>query len=210
MEFIKDIKTLEEFQDLLSGTEFYRLATDAIPRIQNENTTFYFEMNLDNYYAVNIKKKMLHLGPADKNQVKDVLFHYINVNRLLWIYRAKFNYSMSSEEIIAIVPNISVIFSRNKYQKLLESETREAFIDNLKNYGFINPGDPEHFNIEKEMYLTLLKKGKSYLTGYPFGLGVFLSFFILNMIHVKNLITALEGKKFNVDIAKLMEMLVYD
>ncbi len=210
MEFIKDVKTLEEFQELLSGSEYYRLASDAIPRIENENTTFYYEMNLDNYFAVNIKKKISRLGPNEKKLIGDVFFHYLNINRLLWIYRAKFNYSMSNEEIIAIVPNIPILFSKNKYQKLLDAETKEIYIGYLNDFRFLEEGGPDHLNLEKEMFIKLFKKAKSYLIGYPFSLGVFLGFFILNIIHVKNLITALEGKKLNIDTAKIMDMLIYD
>ena len=210
MEFIKGIKTLDEFQNLLGGTEYYRLASDAIPRIKNENTTFYFEMNLDNYYANSIKKQISRLGPDEKKQIKNIFFYYLNISRLLWIYRAKFNFSMSNEEIIAIVPNIPVIFSKSAYHSLLDSETKENFIEKLKNLGFLEVRDPDHFNLEKEMYFQLMKKGKSCLVGNPFSLSVFLGFFILNIIHVRNLITALEAKKLGVDAAKIMEMLVYD
>jgi vacuolar-type H+-ATPase subunit C/Vma6 len=209
MEFVKDIKTLEEFHELLSGTEYYRLATDAIPRIESENTTFYFEMNLDNYYANNIKKKVSKLGPDEKQQVKNIFYYYMNVNRLLWIYRAKFNYSMSNEEIIAIVPNIQVIFNKAQYQALLDSETKEDYIENLKKSGFLEIRNPDHFDLEREMHYQLLIKGKSCLSGYPFSLGVFLGFFVLNIIHVKNLITVLEAKKLDIDPARVMDLLIY-
>ncbi len=210
LEFVKDVKTLEELQEFLSGTDYYRLALDALPRISEEKNTFYFEINLDNFYALNLKKKMIHLGVNEKREIKDLFFHYLNVNRILWIYRAKYNYSLSNEEIIATVPNILGVMSKMRYQKLLDSETNEMFIDNLKTYGLLETRNPVNFNLEKEIYYKLLKKGKEYLIGLPFSLGVFLGFYILHTIHVKNMITIMEGKKMNIDNEKILEMLIFD
>ncbi len=210
MEFVKSIKSLNEFQELLSGTEYYRLYSSALPRIESEKTTFYFEMNLDNNYIYNLKKKMVHIGKAEKKQIKDIFYHYLNLNRILWIYRAKFNYSLSSEEIIANVPNISGVFSKFKYFRLLDAETKEMFIEILEDNGLIDVRSSGTVSIERDMYHKLFRKCRGYLVGSPFSLGVFLGFYVMNIIHVKNLITILEGKKLNINNAKIMEMLVFD
>jgi vacuolar-type H+-ATPase subunit C/Vma6 len=210
LEFVKEIKSLGEFVNLLSGTEYYRLASSALPRIENEKTTFYFEMNLDNYYIYNLKKKMVHLGKKEKQQIREIFFLYLNLNRILWVYRAKFNYSLSSEEIIATVPNIPGVFSKLKYQKLLDAETKEMFIEILADNSLIdlrNTGEPK---IERDMYHKLLRKCSSFLVGSPFSLGVFMGFYVMNIIQVKNLITILEGKKQNLNNAEIMEMLVFE
>jgi V/A-type H+-transporting ATPase subunit C len=209
LSLVKDVKTLDELQDFLSGTPYYRLALDSFPRLKEEKDSFYFEMSLDNYYARRLKKKMSSLLPADSKDVKGVLFYFLEMNRILWIYRAKFYYQLQREETAAMLPNILKVLSKNLYEELLGAESEEAFVNLLREHGFLEKEKAEgDFSLEKEVGFHLAKRARKHLGGSPFSVGVLLSFVVLHNINVKNLVLLMESKRMKVENEKLMKMLV--
>lgn len=209
-DLVRDLKTLDDLQEFLSGTDYYRLAQDSLPRVKEENNAFYFEMNLDNFYAQNLKKKIVFLSPGDKAVIKNLFFYYTEMIRVLWIYRAKFNYQMTSEEIIAIIPNVSLVLSQHRYEKLLATESREDYVKTLARYKLIRGSGDKNpdTNIETEVYRSISVRAKKYVNGNPFNLGVLLGFVILQEINVRNLTVLLQGKKQKLDGETLQKMLV--
>ncbi len=209
IEMVKDLKTLEELQEFLGGTDYYRLAQDSLPRVKEENNAFYFEMNLDNYYALNLKKQYSHLSLKDKKVAQELIFFFLEINRILWIYRSRFNYGMQTEQVISLIPNILNVLSRKRYEKLIESEKADDFVANLKTFKFVQRDYSEDYLLEKEMYKNLSDKARGYLRGTPFSLAVFLGFIILHFLSVRNLIMLLESKKLNVSIEKIKDLLAF-
>lgn len=209
-ELVKDIRTLDDLQEFLSGTAYYRLALDSLPRVKEEMNAFYFEMNLDNFYAQNLKKKLTFVPPGDKKVVKGLFFYYLETLRVLWIYRAKFNFKLTSEEIIAIIPNLSLVLTQHRYDALLSAETPEDYIKALRRYRFLPEiADKDaDISLETAVFRALFVRAKKYLTGNPFNLGVLLSFVILQDINVRNVTVLLQAKKLKVETEKITGMLV--
>lgn len=208
IELVKDLKTIDELQEFLSRTDYFRLGQDSLPRVKEEKNTFYFEMNLDNFYAINLKKKLGPLPSSDKKDVKSLLFFFLEINRIIWIYRAKFVYGMTNEAVVSMIPNILNLLSRRQYSQLLESEKNEDFISNLKQFKYILAENLEGINLEREINKTLLKRARKHLRGNPFSLGVFLGFIILHFISVKNLTMIIEAKKLELSIDKISNSLI--
>ena len=209
-ELVKDIKSLDDLQEFLGGTDYYRLALDSLSRVKEENNAFYFEMNLDNYYAQNLKKKLTFVPPGDKRVVKGLFFYYLEMLRVLWIYRAKFNYKLTSEEIIAIIPNLSLALTQHKYDELLGAETAEDYIKLLRKFRCLPESDKETAQgLETQLYRNLAFRAKKYLAGNPFNLGVLLGFVALQEINVRNTTVLLQSKKLKMDPDKITGLLVW-
>lgn len=209
-ELMKDIKSLDDLQEFLSGTDYYRMALDSLPRVKEENNAFYFEMNLDNFYAQNLKKKLTFVPPGDKKVVKGLFFYYLEMLRILWIYRAKFNFKLTTEEIIALIPNLSLVLTQHRYDELLASETPEDYIKIMRRLRFLPAAtdkDPNQ-SLETQVFRMLSARAKKHLTGNPFNLGVLLGFVILQDINVKNVTVLLQSKKLKYDTEKVASMLV--
>lgn len=209
IEFVKNIRTLDDLVEFLSGTEYYRLALDGFERVREERTTFYFEMNLDNYYAQSLKKKMATLAFQDRKSVRDLLFYHLEMLRLLWIYRAKFNYGIGPEQILAILPNVFHFIPKNRYQRILNAGTPGEFIDAARYAGLIpRQADVSPDNLERAVYAAIHRRARKAVGGSPFSLGVFLGFLLLQMINVRNHIVILEGKRLKVPSGRIRDLLV--
>lgn len=194
-EFIKDLKSIDDFQEFLIGTEYYRLALDSFPRVKEEKNNFFFEINLDNYFTLKIVNSYKNLKIYDKEPVRSLLLFFLECNRIISISRAKFLYKMSSEEIVAIIPNLIGIINNEIYEQLVLSEDRESFLNLLKKINFISKTIESNVSIERELYKSLKNKAKKAISSLPFSLNVFLGFIILNIINIRNWIVILESKR---------------
>lgn len=206
-DFMKDIRTLDELQDFLSGTEYYRLAQDSLPRVKEENSTFYLEMNLDNYYAMNLKKKSASMSFQDKKEVKELFFYTLEMERIVWIYRAKFNYELNREEILSLIPNVFNLLTQARYIALIDSENKETFIGNLKSFGLLKEVK-EGLSLETLVELTKKDRAKKHMSGIPFRIGILLSFVLLHQINIKNIIILLESKRVNLSTEEISSLLI--
>jgi len=210
LSFVKNIKSLDDFLDFLSGTEYYNLAFNSFPAIKENGETFHFEMDLDNFYLMKLKAAMSKMGNKEKKEINETFLFYLNLLRLVWIYRARFNYQLSVEETISILPNIIGIIPDKQYRGIIESETGEVFIQKIRNFNFFNKikGVIDGKSLERNVFYILLMKVRKLITGLPFRLSAFLSFYILHIISIRNIITLIEGKRNNYSEAKLRDLLI--
>jgi len=205
MELVKDLRNLDEFQDFLSGSIYYRLAVDSLPRVKEESRTFYFEMNLDNFFAMNINKKLSGLSVTDKKDVKDILLYYLQMKRLKWIYRAKFSYKLTAVDILSMIPNVFSYLNDKEYETLAQAENEAVFITFLKEHRFIISEKGAEANLEKEINIKTYQRVKKALCGTPFRLGVFTGFIIAQTFNVRKMIALLESRRLKVDPGKVSE-----
>jgi vacuolar-type H+-ATPase subunit C/Vma6 len=208
LELVKDIRSLDELQDFLSGTDYYRLAADSFPRVKEEGKTFFFEMNLDNYFAQSLKKKVASLPPMERKSVKDIVAYYLEMNRIMWIYRARYNFGMTASETMSIVPRVFEFLREKQYEELMHAESIQGFIAILKQVGFIDDEKTAEANLERELHRKVLLKAHRGFTGIPFKLGALLAFSVYHMVHARNMVTILEGRRLGVSFDDVKQLLV--
>lgn len=208
IETVRDLRTFEEFQEFLRRTEYYDLAVKTFPNVIDTGNTFFWEISLENLYAQQLKRAAMKLSRANSNAVDRLLFFSMEVNRYMRIYRLRFDYEMSIEETMTLIPNIFKTLSRRKYQDLVSSETPAAFLENISNMGIISEPVTDVALLENALNKAIIKRTHRYLGGIPFQFGIFLSFIILKSMDVRKYIILLEGKRAGID-RKILENLLY-
>lgn len=204
-ESVKDIHSLDEFQDFLSGTDYYRLAADTFPRIKEEQKTFFFEINLDNFFARSLKNQFDRLAGHDRSDARQTIMLYMDIQRIVWIYRARFHYEMSPSDTIAVLPNLTGLLNRKIYDALIASDSTETFIGILDKAGYLDSIRDNGF--EQRLYRKLFTRMKRIRSGLPFRAGILLEFLIRHELNVKNWIMVLELKKRGMDTARIKSRL---
>ena len=207
-ESLREVKTLEDFRELLRGTEYYKISESVFPRVVEEQSPFYWEMYLDNYYARNLKTAASKLNMDGKKSVHGIIFRQMEVNRIIWMFRLRFIYKLGVEEVLANVPNILSVITSAQYHTLLDSTSEEEFFQNLTKLKMIEKPVNSAIEMEKELNRDLLKKVKKFSGGIPFTMGVTLCFLVLKTINIRNYIVLLEGKKAGISKEKISSMLI--
>jgi V/A-type H+/Na+-transporting ATPase subunit C len=206
METVKEINSLDMLKEFLRHTEYYRLADEAFPRIKDEGNTFYWEMELDNYYARKLKESTDRLAATDKKAVVDLVFYGLEMKRLLWLYRVRYHYNMSVAEAVTLIPNTLHVLSKTRYKRLASMHSPAEFLQAIKDWGIISETVETITALEQTMNKSLRDKISKYLRGSPFSFGVFLAFIMLKQLNIKTFIILLEGKRNHIDKESLERM----
>ena len=206
METVKEIRSLDMLKEFLRYSEYYSLADKAFERVKDDGNSFYWEMELDNYYARKLMDSATKLAAADKKAVVDLVFYDLEMKRLLWLYRVRYHYNMSVEDAVSLIPNTLRVLSKSRYKHLASMQTPAEFLQAIKNWGIISGKADSIVALEQTMTKSLGKRISKYLRGSPFSLGVFLSFIMLKQLNIKTFIILLEGKRNHIDKESLERM----
>jgi vacuolar-type H+-ATPase subunit C/Vma6 len=208
-EVMRDVKSLDLFKEFLRNTEYYPLAANAFNRIKETGSVFHWEMELDNYHALKLYDAARRLKGEDFNAVKKLIFFSEEMKRLVWLYRVRFHYRMTTEEAMTLVPNIFGVLSKNRYRTLASLTRAPEFFTLLEEWRIIREPVTTIVELEKVMNRMLTERTVSYLEGNPFSFGLFLSFFVLKRQNIKTFIILLEGKRNNLSKTALERILIY-
>ncbi|NPV01670.1 MAG: V-type ATPase subunit [Brevinematales bacterium] len=208
IETVRDLRTFEEFQEFLRRTDYHDLAVKTFPNVIETGNTFFWEVSLDNFYAQHLRGIAQKMSRSNKSAIERLLFFSMEVNRFMRIYRLRFEYQLSIEETMTIIPNIFKSLSRRKYQELVSSETPAAFLENISHMGILAEPVTDIALLENALNKAIVKRTHRYLGGIPFQFGIFLSFIILKSMDVRKYIILLEGKRAGID-RKILENLLY-
>lgn len=206
IENMKNLKSLADLQEYLSGSEYFRIAQDTFPRIEESGNTFFFEINLDNLLASRLAKKAETLPASDRKVLRETLLAHFQGERFLWAGRCRFLYGFSTEGTLALLPNHFKLVSSPEYLRILSITDAGEYYEALKKRRFISEGsnDPE-----TALWINTMKKGRKSFGGGPFGPGVLFGFWLLYLVFIRNLTTLLEGQKMEWPTADYLPHLVW-
>lgn len=208
LETIRNFSSLDDFQEFLRNTEYYEISRETFPRVKEQNNTFYWEMLLDNFFAYRLRKSADSLANPARKAVEELFFHSLEMTRLMWLYRMRFNYRFGMEECLSYIPNILKVLSRNRYLQLLEADTPDVFISLLYQWKLIPDNAEGVMDLQMQMNLGIRQRAAAYLRGDPFSFGIFLAFLLLKSQNIRWLIVLLEGKQAGLNQSTLARMLV--
>lgn len=210
LEFVRDIDSLDGFLDFLSGTEYYRIAKNTLPRVNETNEPLFFDVALDNYFVEMLNRFYTGLSFIEKIKVRALLLYFFESKRISAIYRAKFFFGINKNECMVLVPRILDIFSPLRYEMLLEAKTEEEFIKLLLEWRYITIEDFSAKELLEYYFLKeLLRRARKGMRSGPFDLSFTLSFFILHYINVKNWSVLIQSKKEGIEKEDAMRFLFY-
>ncbi|MEJ5284221.1 MAG: V-type ATPase subunit [Brevinematales bacterium] len=210
-DFLRNVNSIDEFLDFMSGTEYYSIAKDTFPRVLETRTTFFFDIAIDNYMVAMLKRFYDSLSIFEKGGIEKLFFYFLESKRILSLYRAKFLFNLGKNECMVLLPELLGVLSTTRYEMLLEAESEEKFINLLVEWKIISTKTKEENYedyLEYHFFKELRKRAKSGMKKGGFSISFFLSFFLLHYLNEKNWIALLEAKKEGINIEDTMKFLV--
>lgn len=210
-DFLRNINSIDEFLDFMSGTEYYSIAKDTFPRVIETRTTFFFDIAIDNYMVAMLKRFYDSLSIFEKSGIEKLFFYFLESKRILSLYRAKFLFNLGKNECMVLLPELLGVLSSTRYEMLLEAESEEKFINLLVEWKIISTKTKEENYedyLEYYFFKELNKRAKNGMKKGGFSISFFLSFFLLHYLNEKNWIALLEAKKEGINIEDTMKFLV--
>ncbi len=192
-------RSMEEYIRQLKDTEFYPL----FAKLQNNLVTnpFDYEMQLDIYYFKRMWKIRGKL--VSGNTLKTVtnrLGAEIDMLNIMWIYRAKVMYDISSAELLSYIIPVNFKLSKEQLLKLVKSSTIEEFTNILKTtyYSDFVPSLSEG-TIENTYHNLMDKIYKENKAKYPASMSTVNYYLHQKETEIARLTTALECIRYKLD-----------
>jgi len=206
----------EEIEALLNETPYASIVRKHSRTVENEKTLFPLEVAFDQYYYANLIRTAEKLKPSDRKIILRLIGVEIDLQNINWIIRFKSFYNLPLEEIIACtIPRGYTVGEKAMHEAYTSQDATELLLGSVKKrYPALQPLLTSEASdtysrlllIEKILDQILLFEVQRALAGYPFTIGIILSYFILKKNEVKKIQTVLNAKQYNLPEERMKDI----
>lgn len=202
-------KNLAEFTANLAGTPYYSLLMQL--NSQEDLTIFDYEMHLDFLYFQTLwRTKNKQLKHKEQQMITQCFGSRLDMLNIQWIYRCIRYYSMTPEEITALLIPVSYRLKPEQTAKLVSCASPEEFFTVLKTtyYGTLKLADfeeqpnPEKLSrqvVERIHHLTALRE--------PYSAASLNSYLYFKELEIHRIITIIESIRYGLGQQQILNRL---
>ena len=202
-------KNLDQIILLLDKTPYKKPLLEAKKNFEEKNSTFYLESSLDIDYYERLISAGKKLSTSDRKIIEKILGATIDIENISLLFRSKKYYSLSAETLSEwVIPygkwkskdKIINAYSDEEFLNVLKGISKESFIDKKLDEKDIN-------FIESFLKGIIIKEIRKCLSGFPFTIGIPLSYLILKEKETEFIISLLYAKRYNWEKNKIISLL---
>lgn len=203
--YLTSSKDLEELVNRLKGSIYYNGLKNLIKDVDKKGL-FRVETELDFIYFSSIRKQLKHLDKENKEVVYEIIGLEADLLNLSWIYRGKKFFNIPPEELFNYTIYDGYKLSKESLRKLCYVTTLEEFHNIIENtpYGCIYKKDDSSI-IEKSEREFQKKYFNKFLRENRTNFSMIMSYLILYRIEIRDIISIVEQKRYEVDINEGMK-----
>lgn len=214
---IVNAENFNEIAGVCEGTPYHEIIIKYSPTVESKGSLFRMEIAFDHFYYANLLAAIKKLDRRDRDIAFRLAGVEIDLQNLNWILRFRNFYDLPLEAVMAaIVPggfnldkstlnqlynaqNVTYVlqgFVKNKYpglSALLSSQT---------------PDSTSRLLLIRRILEEIIKSEVHHiLVGYPFTIGIILSYFILKRNELKKVRTILNAKYYHLEQERIESMI---
>ncbi len=174
--------------------------------VEKTQSLFALEIAFDRFYYQNILNETAHLSQTDRRVVERLIGVEIDLLNIYWITRYIGFYNISSDRLHTIILPGGHNLSAGTIEDALRAENVAHFLQTLlkSNYPGVSMllSADTHDNtsrlllIERLLEQIMIHEVKKTLSGYPFTIGIILSYYLLKRNEVRKIQTILNAKQY--------------
>lgn len=199
-ESLLSAKNLDDLFERMKETLYYDHIKNLIKDISKKGL-FRIETELDLVYFMTLRKELKRLDKENAELISEIMGAEADLINLSWIYRGRQFYQIPSDELFNYTVYDWNKLSKDKLKALCYASTMEDFknIIDKTPYGFIyeNPHpniiERKEREFQKNYFSKILREGKM-------NFGSLIAYLVLNRIELKNIISIVEEKRYDMDI----------
>ncbi|MCL5674770.1 MAG: V-type ATPase subunit [Candidatus Omnitrophica bacterium] len=177
---------------ILSDTPYKKPLDDAKTMFADTNSVFFLEAYLDKDYFVRLVSAIKQLSFNDKNIANRIIGAMIDMENLNWLIRAKKYYSLEREEIDRWLIKGGILTNNDFVSVFLAGGIKSVY-----NVSLASLTEKNEYRLGIYLHEILAGEIKKILSGYPFTLGIILSYVLLKTREIKNVISIINAKIYN-------------
>jgi V/A-type H+-transporting ATPase subunit C len=217
IERIVNAENFNEIVQALSATPYGAIIEKHSDSVISDGTLFRLEIALDHYYYSSLVSAVESLDSRDKKKAQRIIGVEIDLVNINWIIRFKRFYNLPLEEVMSfIIPggfNISEELFKDVYtsqapMRILQDIVRSDY-PGLETLLSSQATDSlsRLFLIERVLEQVLLHETRRMLLGYPFTIGIVLSYFIFKKNEIKKVRAILNAKQYRIPEERIKDLI---
>lgn len=178
--------------------------------VEQNGTLFYLEIALDHFYYRNLIESAGKLDITDRRETLRLVGFEIDLQNINWIIRLKNFYKLSFEQAFThLIPggfnlgseSMREVFSIQNLPSILGDMVKRGYpgLSTLVASAKGSDSTSKLLLVERVLSQIMQHEVQKILAGYPFTIGILLSYFILKRNEIKKVITILNAKMYNLD-----------
>lgn len=199
-DYLLALKNVDEVVEGLKGSIYYKNLKNLAKSTSDEGL-FKIETELDFVYFSAVRRELKHLDNENKEVVCSIIGMEADLLNLGWIYRGKAFYKVPPDELFNYLIYNSHKLSKEMLRKLCYTSNMEEFRSLIEKTPYASIYEKDDSNlIEKREREFQKKYFKKILRENKTNIGMVMSYFIYYKIEMKDIISIIEQKRYDIDI----------
>lgn len=209
--------TSEDVADVLIGTPYREIVGSNTAEMEARSSLFPIEAELDKHFYREMNRAVEELDARDRDVAQRILGIEVDLANVEWIVRYKVYYDLPAEEAIERTLPYGRTVDRTTLQESYRSTNPAEKLSSILRdrnpalsamYQSGGGGESTRLSmLESLMNELLLHEVHRVLGGYPFTIGVVLSYFVLKQTEIRRIMTVLNAKYYDIDEERIGRLL---
>jgi V/A-type H+-transporting ATPase subunit C len=203
---IVNAENFENIVELLSGTPYGGIVERYSDNVRERGSLFFLEVALDHHFYANLEKQVENLNKRDRKEAHRLIGVEIDLLNMGWLFRLKKFRELDDKTVLSLVVPNGLNLGESELKQAFSSQDMAAVINNVVKSGY--PGLSSLLSMgrsdsvarlalfERILDRILLHEIRRIMTGYPFTIGIILSYFLLKTNEIKKVRTILNAKQY--------------
>jgi V/A-type H+-transporting ATPase subunit C len=217
IDIILNANNFDEIAGVCEGTPYSQIIRKYSHTVESKGSLFRMEIAFDHFYYENLFSSISRLNKRDRNIAVRLVGVEIDLQNINWIIRFKNFYDLPLDAVLATVVPGGFSLNRKIIEELYRAQNVQSALQ-----GFVEgryPGlstllsspasdSTSRLLLVRRMLHEIIKyEVQRILSGYPFTVGIILSYFILKRDELRKIRMILNAKQYGIQQERIESMI---
>ncbi len=214
---IVNADSLDDIAKALKSTPYGSIVDDYKERVMQDGSLFRLEVALDHFFYKNLIYQTNSLSKTDRKEALRLIGVEIDLQNVNWIMRFKNFYSLPLDDVLELIIPSGFNLGSELIQDTYSVQNVTGILQGVvkKNYPGLStlltarvPDSSSRFLLIDRVLEQIMKQEiQRILAGYPFTIGILLSYFMLKRNEIKQVRTVLNAKQYTISEERIEGMI---
>jgi vacuolar-type H+-ATPase subunit C/Vma6 len=217
VDIILNAESFDEIAGVCEGTPYSQIIRKYSRTVESEGSLFRMEIAFDHFYYKNLLSAISKLDRKDRNIALRITGVEIDLQNINWIIRFKNYYKLPLEAVLAaIVPGgfnldkaiIDELYSAQNVTSVLQGFVKSKYPGLSVLLSSQTPDSTSRLLLIRRILEEIMKhEVQRILAGYPFTIGIILSYFVLKRNEMRKIRIILNAKQYGIKQERIESMI---
>ena len=217
IDIVVNAESFDEIAGVCEGTPYSRIIRKYSHTVESEGSLFRMEIAFDHFYYDNLLSAISKLDRRDRTIALRLTGVEIDLQNINWIIRFKNFYALPLEAVLAaIVPGgfnldktiIDELYHAQNVTSVLQGFIKSKYPPLATLLSSQTPDSTSRLLLIRRILEEIMRhEVQRILSGYPFTIGIILSYFILKRNELKKIRTILNAKQYGIGQERIEGMM---